>query len=110
MKLTGKLEKTSYGTYIVKAEGYLHQYSEPGATKETTEAEKVKTAAPAPEDGGAKEPEKKEEESSGGVESYVKITEGLVNKENKEGGDSKPADESGGGFGGALKMAGGLFK
>lgn len=76
MKLTGKLDKTSYGTYIEKAEGYLHQYSEPGATKETTEAEKVKTAAPAPE----------------------------------EGSDSKPADESGGGFGGALKMAGGLFK
>ncbi|KAF3332557.1 hypothetical protein FCM35_KLT02134 [Carex littledalei] len=110
MKLTGKLENTSYGTYIEKAEGYLHQYSEPGATKETTEAEKVKTAVPALEDGGAKEPEKKEEESSGGVESYVKMAEGLVNKENKEGGDSKPADESGGGFGGALKMAGGLFK
>lgn len=85
MKLTGKLDKTSYGTYVDKAEGFLHQYSEPGATKETTEAEKVKTDAPAPEDGGAKEPEKKE-------------------------GDSKPADESGGGFGGALKMAGGLFK
>ncbi|KAJ3702813.1 hypothetical protein LUZ61_006518 [Rhynchospora tenuis] len=116
----GKLDNTSYGKYVDKAEEYLHQYSEPGAAKDTAKAEE-KTAAPAPKEGGAEEPEKttteppkdggseqieKKEESGGGLESYVKMAEGFVNK--KEGDSA--GGESGGALGGALKMAGGLFK
>ncbi|KAJ1687019.1 hypothetical protein LUZ63_018409 [Rhynchospora breviuscula] len=89
----GKLDNTSYGKYVDKAEGYLHQYAEPGATKETAKAEE-KTATPAPKDGGAEEPEKTPAEAP------------------KDGGSeqTEKKEESGGGLGGALKMAGGFFK
>lgn len=123
MKFAGKLENTSYGKYVEKAEGLLHQYSEPDATKETPEAEKEKADAPAPKEGIEQEPEKeksaapapkegnekepeKNDESGGGLESYVKLAEGFVNK---EGGDSV-SGESGGGLGGATKLAGQFFR
>lgn len=77
MKIAGKLEDSSYGKYVDKAEEYLHQYSEPGATKETTEAEQVKTATPAPKDGGADEPEKKEE-SGGGFGGALNMAKGFL--------------------------------
>ncbi|MFX9845905.1 hypothetical protein ABTP16_08490, partial [Acinetobacter baumannii] len=127
----GKLDSTTgVGKYAEQAEDYLRKYGGPGETKPTTETappaeiketvetkepttetappaevkEPVESEKPVPETTPAeiKEPVEKKPEAEGGVGDYVKMAEGVLDKE--EGG------ESGGGIGGFAKKAGGFFK
>lgn len=122
----GKLDKTSgIGSYVEKAESYLHGYEASHSTKPKTSEEPKPSAEKKVEDPSesakptSEEPkaEKEEEpselakpstdseEKTSGLGDYAKIAEGFLKKD----GDSGEGDEKGGaGVGDYVKMAEGF--
>lgn len=126
----GKLDTSSgIGSYVEKAENYLHQYESSHSTtpaKTPEEPEKKTTAPPVdakPEGGepattapatketeppAEKRPVTEEAKPEGGIGDYAKMAEGFLNK----GSESKTGEsgDSGSGYGDMMKMAGDFLK
>jgi hypothetical protein len=108
----GKLDSsTGIGSYVEKAENYLHQYESSHSTtpaKSTPEEPEKKTTAPAPKETAPPAEAEEATKPEGGIGDYVKTAEGFL----KRGSESKTDEsgDSGSGYGGMMKMAGDFLK